>query len=387
MTQIAPAASGSSTAGDMARYMLAILGDGSLGGANIYSPAIARAFRSKMPGATAGAPSWDYGFAEYDLPGGLKGYGHDGETLSFRARLITAPELKLGVFVAANTDTSGPFVSDLATRIVQRFYSGAAPAPAASEWLKQNGSAFTGAYLTTARAYHGLEGFVNLLSAETSLSVTGDGVLASRDADETRRWTPDSDASLDQRHVVFHRVDGPEALAFEIKDGRASRWFAPQAQAAFERSGPLSHPWFLAAWAAATALASLSALAGLFLRDRREFRQTSIQGRADAAQLSAAILWLIAIAGFFAWRFGSGDPASLIYDWPGPWLMIASACAFVAAVMTAICLALAPIAWRGGRRLDSWTTWRKARFTATTLIFAFFAVLVGLWGGLEPWSR
>jgi hypothetical protein len=371
----------------MARYMLAILGDGSFGGASIYSPAIARAFRSNMPGADPGAPSWNYGFAQYDLPGGLKGYGHDGETLSFRARLVTAPDLKLGVFVAANTDTSGPFVADLAGQIVQRFYAPPLPAPAASAWLRQNASAFTGAFLTTRRAYHGLEGFADLLGAETNLSVTDDGVLASRDADQTRRWTPDPDASLDQRHVAFNRLSGPERLVFETADGRAGRWFAPQARATFERSGPLSHPWFLAAWAAATALASVSALGGLFLRDRREFRQTSIQGRADAAQLSAAILWLIAIAGYFAWRAGASDPASLMYDWPGPWLLIASACAFVAAVMTAICLALAPIAWRGGRRLDSWTGWRKARFTATTVIFTVFAVLVGLWGGLEPWSR
>ena len=47
---------------------------------------------------------------------------------------------------------------------------------------------------------------------------------------------------------------------------------------------------------------------------------------------------------------------------------------------------LLPVAWRGGRRLDSWTVGRKMRFTATTLIFTAFAVLLGAWGALEPWS-
>ena len=50
-------------------------------------------------------------------------------------------------FVAANTDTAGPFVEDLPSQIVRRFYAGPQPAPAASEWLSQNAQAFAGAYL------------------------------------------------------------------------------------------------------------------------------------------------------------------------------------------------------------------------------------------------
>ena len=50
-------------------------------------------------------------------------------------------------------------------------------------------------------------------------------------------------------------------------------------------------------------------------------------------------------------------------------------------------LGLLPVAWRGGRRLDSWTMGRKARFTVTTAVFALFGILLGLWGGLEPWSH
>ena len=44
--QIAPAGSASSTAGDMARYMLMQLGGGQFGGATIYGPATAQAFRT-----------------------------------------------------------------------------------------------------------------------------------------------------------------------------------------------------------------------------------------------------------------------------------------------------------------------------------------------------
>ena len=387
MTQIAPSSAGSSTAADMARYMLAILGDGTLDNGVIYSPAIAKDFRTTLLRQAPGVPGWDYGVMEYALPGGFHGFGHDGATLSFRSNLVTAPELGLGIFVAANTETAGAFAASLPAAIVQRFYAPPAPpAPEPSQWLKDNAPAFTGTYVTTARAYHGLEGFVDLLRAESQVRVTSDGMLITPGLNGADRWTPDAAASLDQPYVRFHQVDGPDALVFEIKDGRAKRWFAPSGVAAYEHAGPLTHAWLLGLLAAAAGAASIAALAGLFLRDRRDFRQSPMQGRADAAQISSSILWLAALACFGIWATGSADTARLAFNWPGAWLLIASACAFVAAIMTAISLVLLPTAWRGGRRLDSWTNWRKARFTVTTAVFVVFAVVLGMWGALEPWS-
>ncbi len=155
----------------------------------------------------------------------------------------------------------------------------------------------------------------------------------------------------------------------------------------FERAGLLSSRAPLGGLAAAAALAALAALIGLFFRDRRDFRQTSVQARADGAQISASVLWLLALACFGVFYLGASDPAVLVADWPGAWLLIASACALVASLVTVLCLGLLPAAWRGGRRLDSWTLGRKARFTVTTLIFALFGALLAIWGALEPWSR
>ena len=67
-------------------------------------------------------------------------------------------------------------------------------------------------------------------------------------------------------------------------------------------------------------------------------------------------------------------------------MITASACALVAAILGAGNVVLLPFVWRGGRRVDSWSVGRKLRFTATTLIFAALAVLIGLWGGLTPWA-
>ncbi len=99
------------------------------------------------------------------------------------------------------------------------------------------------------------------------------------------------------------------------------------------------------------------------------------------------MLWLLALACFGAFYLGAPDSAALVADWPSAWLLIASACALVATLVTVLCLGLLPVAWRGGRRLDSWTLGRKARFTCTTAVFALFGALLALWGALEPWSR
>ena len=386
MTQEAPAGAGSSTAKDMARYMLAMLGNGTVDDANIYSPALAQDFRTALQRSAPGVRGWDYGFMEYALPGGFHGFGHTGSTLSFRANLVTAPELGLGIFVVANSETADSFVSRLPERIIARFYAPPPPlSPEPSAWLKDNAAAFTGSYLTTARAYRGMEQFANLLQADGAVSVTPDGVLLTHGPGGPTRWTPAPDASIDAPYVDFNQVDGPDVLVFEMKHGEAQRWFAPSGGAAFERSNLFARRWLMAALAAATGVASIAAIASLFMRDRREFRQTTVQGRADAAQISGSILWLTALGCFAAWQLGTSDTANLVYGWPSAWLVIASSSAFVAAVMTMTCLLLLPVVWRGGRRLDSWTIGRKARFTVSTLIFTAFGVMLGLWGALEPW--
>ncbi len=215
--------------------------------------------------------------------------------------------------------------------------------------------------------------------------MTRDGVLLTPGRHGPRRWTPAPGASVDAPYVAFNQAGGPDVLVFQMQDGQAVRWFAPSGEAAFERSNIFARKWLLAALAVGTGLASAAAIAGLFLRDRREFRQTTVQGRADAAQISGSILWLGALACYGAWQAGTADTANLVYGWPAAWLVIGSSCAFVAAVMTVITLGLLPVVWRGGRRLDSWTIGRKGRFTLTTLIFTGFGVMLGLWGALEPW--
>ena len=95
---------------------------------------------------------------------------------------------------------------------------------------------------------------------------------------------------------------------------------------------------------------------------------------------------MVTFGAFAAWLAGAGDPANVVYNWPGGWFVLASACALVAAVLTALTLIMLPVIWRGGRRVDSWTPGRKLRFTLTALIFTALSLDLAYWGALTPWS-
>ena len=86
---------------------------------------------------------------------------------------------------------------------------------------------------------------------------------------------------------------------------------------------------------------------GAMLRSRREQRENQVQNRAALVQNLQAGLWLIAMASFGAWGAKAFyDPAGLVFGWPGPLLVTASACALVAAALTVTTLVALPAVWR-----------------------------------------
>jgi CubicO group peptidase (beta-lactamase class C family) len=379
--QAAPAGAASSTAGDMARYMLMQLGGGQFGGATIYGPISAKAFRTPLRTTPVGINGWAHGFMVFDLPGGHRGYGHGGATLSFFSNMVVTPDLNLGIFVSTNTDTGRPLVGRLPDRIVQHFYAAPEifPRPGSPE-LVQRASDFAGYYLTTRRAYSGLEGFVDQLTGGATVGVTRDGRLTTSN-DGVKTWVPDG--PLDEGRFIASQ--GAEHLAFDMADGARAFHVASGTQV-LQRMPLWRQPQALAALAALATAAALATIAGVVVRNRREFRENQVQSRASLVQNIQALLWLAALALFGLWASKTGDVAQIMYRWPGVLMIMASACALVAAALTVTTLVALPAIWRGGRRVDSWTHLRKAFFTVTALIYAAFSVDLALWGALSPWT-
>ncbi|MBC7166274.1 serine hydrolase domain-containing protein [Phenylobacterium sp.] len=380
---LAPAGSASSTAADMATYMNLLLSNGVAGERRIFGPRAAQAFRTPLRQDASGTNGWAHGFAVYSLPGGHVGYGHSGATLSFMSNMVVAPELGLGVFVSANTESGGDLAMRLPGEIVQQFFAPGPPALRQGDpALARRADVYEGHFLGTRRAYVGLERFVGYVLSGRSVSVSRDGRLTTAGLNGVETWVPEGDPAAGR----FVSTTGPERLIFEIRDGKARAFQLGSNDQRFQRVGLWSQPWFLGLLAALAVLAAGATLGGLALRNRRELRQTQTQSQASVVQTIQAVLWLLAVGLFISWVSGSGDSARVVYTWPGVRLILASACALVAALLTIVTIAALPAVWRGGRRLDSWSLQRKAAFTATTVIYAALAVVLFHWGALTPWS-
>lgn len=382
---VAPAGSASSTAGDMARYMQLILNGGTLDGAVIYSPRTAQLFRTPLRRTPPGINGWAHGFIQYALPGGYTGYGHDGATLSFMSNMTLVPQLGLGIFVSANTETGARLTQDLADQVVQQFYAPAAPPPRpGSPALADQAERFAGYYIASRRAHRGLEGFVMLFQSGAQVRVTPDGrlMLSAAGLDAPRLFVPEGDPAQGR----FVAVTGEDRLQFAFQDGRATSLQTSSNAALLERAGLMKQPLVLGLLALLTALAAIATLGGILRRMQREHRESATQGRASLIQNTQALLWLISLGLFGAWVAQTRDIANVVYNWPGATLIIASACALFAALLTVVTLVLVPVIWQGGRRVDSWSPGRKFAFTITTLIYAAFSIVLFNWGALTPWG-
>ena len=380
--QIAPAGSASSTAGDMARYMMVLLDGGRVGEGRLYGEATSRALRQPLRSTPPGINGWRHGFIAYTLPGGLQGFGHDGATRTFMTNMTLVPELGLGVFISTNTSTGRALAQRFPVRVVEEILGrqGDWPRPAAPQ-LQAHRGMYEGRYLGTRRAYSGLEGMLERLSGELQVEVTPEGRLLTREGDRIQSWVPEGPVTSGR----FVSDTGWERRVFVIEGGKARRMLTALNTQVYERSPFWGRPGLLGAAAAATGLVSLLALGAALFRNRRDFRQTPVQARAGILQALQALLWLAALGLFFFWS-ATTPGSELIYTWPGLALLAASACALVASLLGLACAALLPFVLRSGRRLDSWSPRRRAGFVLTVVVSLAFGLLLALWGGLSPWA-
>uniref|UniRef100_UPI0025F61FE6 serine hydrolase domain-containing protein n=1 Tax=uncultured Caulobacter sp. TaxID=158749 RepID=UPI0025F61FE6 len=381
MGQVAPAASASSTAGDMARYMTLLLNGGTIDGKTVFSPKTALAFRTPMYRPAPEAAGWNAGFQDMALPGNRRGYGHAGATLYFHSNLVIAPDLGLGIFVSVNTDSGANLPASLPSTIIEHFYAPASAVPADSAISYEQARAYEGDYLTTRRAYGGLEGFTNRIVGRATVRATPDGRLAITDGGVSTLFN-----GVD-KPGVFKAVDSALTLVFDANGDKPSRFYAARGWSTYERVGFFRSAGLLTWTAVIAAFACIATILGVMFRNRREARQTPVQARASQMQTMQAVLWLISAGCMGVFSVKAADQTNVFFGWPSGWLLSGSACALVASVLSLLTLGVLPMVWRGGRRVDSWSSGRKVAFTFTALLFVLLGVLLGAWGYLVPWGR
>lgn len=378
ITDVAAAGSISTTAEDMAKYMLLLLNNGKVGDRTIFGPQTAKAIRTPIVNAPIGVNGWAHGFMVTDLPGGLKGYGHGGATQFFKSYMMVVPALDLGVFVSTNSPTGMALIERLPQEIVDQFYVGtkAEQRPGDPELVKV-ADKYTGTFQSTRRGYSGLEKFFTLVGGATDITVTPEGYLVVGSGPIMSAWVPTDDPS------VFQSASGTEKIQLNLDaEGKVQSFEVPYGVARMERVGLLMNPKFLAVVAILVFIVSLISTGKLAVSAFRKEARAELKRRTAALSAGTSLVWFsgLAIAGIWA---ATLDPFKLLYTFPGGMLITASILSILGSVLAFALLASALWDWKQSAYSSKFKLFRQV---AAAVLFIGFGLMLANWGFMSPWA-
>ncbi|MGH8289383.1 MAG: serine hydrolase domain-containing protein, partial [Steroidobacteraceae bacterium] len=168
--EVAPAGSLSSTATDMAHFMIAQLQGGSYDGASILSPATTELMHTPQSRMAPGMNGFDLGFYQENR-NGLRIIGHAGDTNYFHSDLHLLLDKDVGLFISLNSLGTGGAAEEVRTGIfrafLDRYYPYTPPIEPTVANPKPDAARVAGWYLTSRR----IESALGLLNALTQSSV------------------------------------------------------------------------------------------------------------------------------------------------------------------------------------------------------------------------
>jgi CubicO group peptidase (beta-lactamase class C family) len=229
-----PAGSLSSTATDMAQFMLAHLQNGQLGDAHILRPETAQMMHSRLFALDDAANAMAYGFYE-ETRNGHRIIGHAGDTSYFHSDLHLIQDANVGFFVSYNSGGKGQISAR--TILWEAFLDRYFPAPPFSaptlDSAKEDARAVSGTYESSRRAETSFFKSLGLLGA-TSVSATENGTI------EVSALTAPNGKPKQWREVApmtFREVDGQETLVFKPDENGRMQMIIPFPFMSFQRVG------------------------------------------------------------------------------------------------------------------------------------------------------
>ncbi|MEE8584309.1 MAG: serine hydrolase domain-containing protein [Acidobacteriota bacterium] len=218
VSNVGPAGALSSTANDMARFMIAHLQLGRFEEVRILQENTARQMHSQLYTLDPRLPGMAHGFYETSLHG-QRIIGHGGDTFYFHSNLALFPQHNLGLFVSYATNGSQARI-ELLDAFVRRYFPAAEEAPAAKapEDFQSRAQSFSGSYRFTRHNVSTIEKLL-ALPAALSVSATPDNTLLVQGLQEPSQW-------VEVEPLLFRQVDGGQTMAFkQDDDGQVSHLF------------------------------------------------------------------------------------------------------------------------------------------------------------------
>ncbi len=387
----------SSTSKDMARFMSLMLGQGVLDGVQLYNADSARAFRTPMLNLPTGYNGWASGLMIRTAPSGYVTYGHGGSTLWFNSNLVLVPDLNLGIFISTNTQT-GAGLADAYPNLLLDHLSGdlvrAPLMPSADQAYAQHKDYYNqlkGQYVSTRRAYGGLEGAITRLINTVEVNFDADGRLILTTRNGLSAYVPASAQGFfnqqDSEDPGPASATGGLHFLFNAGGNHVTAFETATNMNRFERVGWLHNPDTVKALTIITMITCLLTFLTLFRATDRHYRPSEAQARASVISAGIAALWLIAILIFHSWLSNLDDTSTLFTHWPARQVQFASLVAFLAAMGTLYQLCTAFFVFNEANRYgDGWPQWQKYAHGLLLAWWSFYIIVLAFWGALEPWS-
>ncbi len=207
-----PAGSLSSTAADMARFMLAHLQDGALGDGRILKPETAQLMHTRVMSPDPALNGHALGFYETYI-NGRRIIGHGGDTQYFHSVLSLMPETGIGLFASVNTGGEGGRTSvELERAFFKHYFPAELPVVKPPADAAKRNARYAGSYRTLRHSYSKFEKAFALFGDDV-ITAMPDGTLLMNDLfGKPARWVEVGDG-------VFRTQNSDAFAAFKGDDG------------------------------------------------------------------------------------------------------------------------------------------------------------------------
>lgn len=343
IAQTAASGGASATAADMTRWMLALLGDGSLQGQRVLLPESNQRFREVSFRNHEGVHGIAHGFIT-DRIGPHFAFGHGGATLYFHSNMVLVPALSLGVFISTNTSTGRRFAREFPAMLVEFLDASARPQLPAAPAEAIDLQAYAGEYLGNRRSWRSADALLVAQRSAVTEVVAANGHLLVSTPNELLRFVP-------LGNHRFREAEGHGLLAFVPgEDGRIERLIFGSGINTADRIGFFGHPQTPLLLLPLASLLGLAMLLAFSLGLRRSRRQPAAMARADwaarAGQLAGFVWLAFGVLAVCAWLQLDAQREQWMFVYPTPlwqWLLLLAPLPVALSLLQAFLL---PLAWR-----------------------------------------
>lgn len=356
---LAPVGAASTTATDIANFMIAHLQFGRFGDVRVLQEATARTMQGELFRHAPAVNPMAHGFIDMSI-NGQRVIGHGGDTLWFHAELALLPQHNLGLFVSFNSNGGGQATGRVYREFMKHYFpAGDVPALKPAADAARRLVRFAGIY-RPARYSH--SDFTKVAAAVQTLRivVTPEGELKTLGGEVTR-W-------VETGPLAFREERGLRTLAFrEDARGRITHLFVGDLPIiAFERVGPADLPPVQLSIVVATFVVFVTTIvfwpaAALV---RKHFYISLPEG-ARVPRAARLVAWLGSL-GFVIFAAGLltalADPDQVVFGVP-TMLRVGAIFGLGAGFLAAGAAGATGWLWWGGRG----SVWGRVSYTAVTL--------------------